>query len=230
MSANFYRNALIIGAGQGISASLTRALRGAGMEVVIASRRAGNLESLAAETGAFALSADASNASDVERLFRETDTLIGPPEVVIYNASAYLKGSITSLDPKAVEQAMAVTAMGAFYAVQQAAQRMLPVSKGAILLTGATASLKGFALSAPFAMGKFALRGLAQSAARELMPKGIHVAHFVIDGSVRASNRADPSDASLNPDAIAQTYVDVLCQHRSAWSSEIEIRPWVERF
>jgi short-subunit dehydrogenase len=230
MNTHFYRNALIIGAGQGISASLTRSLREAGLPVVIASRRAENLRSLAEETGAFALSVDAAHASEMERLFGETDALIGAPEVVIYNASGYVRGSVTTLDPKSVEQAVAVTALGAFYAVQQAAKRMVPAGKGAILLTGATAGVKGFALSAPFAMGKFALRGLAQSAARELMPKGIHVAHFVIDGSVRSAGQSDPSDATLDPDAVAQTYIDMLCQQRSAWSSEIEIRPWVERY
>lgn len=177
-----------------------------------------------------ALSVDAAQASEVERLFEETDALIGPPEIVVYNASGYLRGSVTTLDPNHVEQAMEVTALGAFYAVQQAARRMVPAAKGAILLTGATAGIKGFALSAPFAMGKFALRGLAQSAARELTPKGVHVAHFVIDGSVRLAKQPDPSDATLDPDAIARTYIDVLCQHRSAWSSEIEIRPWLERY
>jgi short-subunit dehydrogenase len=98
---------------------------------------------------------------------------------------------------------------------------------------GATASVKGYAQSAPFAMSKFALRALAQSAARELGPKGIHVAHFVVDGAVRSAERRDPADnpdSTLDPDAIAQTYIDVLRQPRSAWSLEVEIRPWVERF
>jgi short-subunit dehydrogenase len=110
---------------------------------------------------------------------------------------------------------------------------MLPKSHGAIFLTGATAGVKGFALSATFAMGKFALRGLAQSMARELSPKGIHVAHFVIDGGIRSAARPvhdNNPDSLLDPDAIAETYWATLQQHRSAWSWEIEVRPWVEKF
>ena len=228
-----YRNALIIGAGPGISASLARALRAANMPVVIAARNVDKLNTLVEQTGAIALPVDASNVSDVERLFADTEAKIGAPEVVIYNASGRVRGPIAELDPALVEQAVAVSALGAFYAVQQAAKRMVPAGKGAILLTGATAGVKGFALSAPFAMGKFALRGLAQSAARELTPKGIHVAHIVVDGSVRSERVADPSarpDSTLDPDAIAQSYLDLLRQHRSAWSWELEVRPWVESF
>ncbi|MCS0496456.1 SDR family NAD(P)-dependent oxidoreductase [Ancylobacter sp. MQZ15Z-1] len=223
-----YSNALIIGTGPGISASLARTLRAAGLSVVIAARNVEKLKPLAQETGAIAIPVDATDPRQVERLFAETEARIGVPEIVVYNASGRLRGPIAELDPAEVERAVAVSAMGAFYAVHQAARRMVPAGKGAILLTGATAGVKGFALSAPFAMGKFALRGLAQSAARELMPKGIHVAHIVIDGGVR--READPSDGTLDPDAIARTYVDLLRQHRSTWSWELEIRPWVERF
>jgi NAD(P)-dependent dehydrogenase (short-subunit alcohol dehydrogenase family) len=228
-----YRSALIIGAGLGISGSLTRLLRAAGIPVVVASRNVDKLTRLAAETGAIALPVDAAEAAQVEQLFAATDARIGAPELVVYNASGRLRGPIAELDPVAVEQAVAVSALGAFYSVQQAARRMVPVGKGAILLTGATAGIKGFALSAAFAMGKFALRGLAQSAARELAPKGIHVAHIVIDGGVRSEHRADPADrpdSTLDPDAIAQSYADLLRQHRSAWSWELEVRPWVEKF
>jgi NAD(P)-dependent dehydrogenase (short-subunit alcohol dehydrogenase family) len=132
-----------------------------------------------------------------------------------------------------VRQALQVSAFGGFLATQQAARRMVPKGQGAILLTGASASVKGFARSAAFAMGKFALRGLAQSAARELGPKGIHVAHFNIDGGVRSARRPDPEDrpdSTLSPDGIAQTYLDVLRQPRNAWSLEVELRPWVESF
>lgn len=228
-----YGSALIIGAGSGISGSLARLLRSAGIPVVVAARNIEKLAPLVDETGAIALRADASDASQIERLFAETEARIGAPEVVIYNASGRLRGPIAELDPAEVEKAVAVSALGAFYTVQQAAKRMLPAGKGAILLTGATAGVKGFALSAPFAMGKFALRGLAQSAARELAPKGIHVAHVVVDGGVRAKHRPDPPnrpDSTLDPDAIAQSYADLLRQHRSAWSWELEIRPWVETF
>lgn len=228
-----YRSALIIGAGPGISASLTRLLRAADIPVVVAARNVGKLASLVSDTGAIALPVDAASPAEVERLFSETEARIGAPEIVVYNASGRLRGPIAELDPAAVEKAVTVSALGAFYTVQQAAKRMLPAGKGAILLTGATAGVKGFALSAPFAMGKFALRGLAQSAARELAPQGIHVAHVVVDGGVRSENRPDPADkpdSTLDPDAIAQCYVDLLRQHRSVWSWEIEIRPWVERF
>jgi NAD(P)-dependent dehydrogenase (short-subunit alcohol dehydrogenase family) len=228
-----YRSALIIGAGPGISASLMRLLRSTDIPVVIAARHIDKLAPLVNQTGAIALPADASDAGEVERLFAETDARIGAPEIVIYNASGRLRGPIAELDPAKVEQAVAVSALGAFYAVQQAAKRMLPAGKGAILLTGATAGIKGFALSAPFAMGKFALRGLAQSAARELAPRGIHVAHVVVDGGVRGERRPDPPerpDSTLDPDAIAQCYIDLLRQHRSAWSWELEVRPWVEMF
>jgi NAD(P)-dependent dehydrogenase (short-subunit alcohol dehydrogenase family) len=228
-----YRSALIIGAGPGISGSLTRLLRAADIPVVVAARNIDRLKPLADQTGAIALPVDASDAGQVEQLFAETDARIGAPELVVYNASGRVRGPIAELDPNEVERAVAVSALGAFYAVQQAARRMLPSGKGAILLTGATAGVKGFALSAPFAMGKFALRGLAQSAARELAPQGIHVAHIVIDGGVRAEHRPDPADrpdSTLDPDAVAQCYIDLLRQHRSAWSWEIEVRPWVEKF
>jgi NAD(P)-dependent dehydrogenase (short-subunit alcohol dehydrogenase family) len=227
-----YRSALIVGAGAGISASLTRRLRAENIPVAIAARNVGKLSSLVDETGAIALPVDAADPLQVEKLFAETEARIGAPEVVVYNASGRLRGPIAELDAAAVEQAVTVSALGAFHVVQQAARRMTPAGHGAILLTGATAGVKGFALSAPFAMGKFALRGLAQSAARELMPKGIHVAHFVIDGAVRAAHTdaSNPPDSTLDPDAIAQSYLDVLRQHRSAWAWELELRPWVEKF
>lgn len=228
-----YRSALIVGTGPGISSSVTRQLRSAGIPVVIASRNVEKLAGLVEETGARPLQVDATSATDVARLFRETEELVGAPEIVIYNPSGRVRGRIVDLDPADVEKTVAVSALGAFYTVQEAAKRMLPVRHGAIILTGATAGIKGFALSSPFAMGKFALRGLAQSAARELTPQGIHVAHVVVDGKVRSKVRPDPADApdsTLDPEAVAQSYLDLLRQHRSAWSWEIEIRPWVENY
>ncbi len=124
-----------------------------------------------------------------------------------------------------------MSAYGGFLVAQEAVRRMLPRHSGTILFTGASASVKGYAQSAPFAMGKFALRGLAQSMARELAPQGIHVAHVVVDGGIASSTRADGApDQWLNPDAIAATYLHLLQQHRSCWSWEIEVRPWVEKF
>ena len=157
----------------------------------------------------------------------------GAPDVVVYNASARARGAWIDLEPEDVRRAIEVSAFGAFLVSQQAARRMLPKAHGAIFLTGATAGVKGFALSSTFAMGKFALRGLAQSMARELSPQGIHVAHFVIDGGIRSAMRPVPDnapDSFLDPDAIAETYWAVLQQHRSAWSWEVEVRPWVEKF
>lgn len=226
-----YTTALIIGAGNGISASLARQLSAAGLQVGLVARDTDKLSSLAAETGALVFSADASDPVAVARLFDEVDARLGTPDVVIYNPSLRVPGSVAEIDPEAVRKSLETSAFGGFLAVQQAAQRMLPKGKGAILLTGASASVKGFPMSAAFAMGKFALRGLAQSAARELGPKGIHVAHFIIDGGVRSIVRPDNGvDAMLSPDGIAKAYVDILAQSRDAWSFEIDLRPWSEKF
>jgi NAD(P)-dependent dehydrogenase (short-subunit alcohol dehydrogenase family) len=228
-----YRSALIIGAGPGISASLARGLAAAGLRVGLAARNVEKLAPLATEIRAQTFAVDATDPAAVARLFEEADTRLGEPDVVVYNASARAHGPIAELDPEAVRKAVEVSAFGGFLVVQQAARRMIPHGSGAILLTGASAGVKGYPFSAAFAMGKFALRGLAQSTARELGPKGIHVAHFVIDGGVRSARRPDPADrpdSTLNPDGIAQTYLDVLRQPRSAWSLEVELRPWVETF
>jgi NAD(P)-dependent dehydrogenase (short-subunit alcohol dehydrogenase family) len=228
-----YSTALIVGAGLGISAAVARALAGEGVKVALAARNVEKLEALAGEISGRTFAADAANIDSVARLFADVDASIGPPDLVLYNASARVRGAIVDLDPREVQRAIEVSAFGGFLVVQQAARRMLPNRHGAILLTGATASVKGFPLSSSFAIGKFGLRGLAQSAARELSPQGIHVAHFVIDGGVRSSNRPDPTerpDSTLDPDAIAHTYLSVLRQPRSAWTWEVELRPWVENF
>ncbi len=225
-----YKTALIVGAGQGLSASLARLLSREGMSVALAARDPGKLKPLCEETGASAFGCDAQDEAQVARLFESLDKQLGPPDVVIYNASARARGPVATLDPNEVRRTLLVSAFGAFLVAQRAATRMLAKGSGAILFTGASASVKGYAESAPFAMGKFALRGLAQSMARELAPKGIHVAHFVIDGAIRPRGRADANDSMLDPDAIAQTYLHVLGQPRSAWTWEVELRPWVERF
>jgi NAD(P)-dependent dehydrogenase (short-subunit alcohol dehydrogenase family) len=228
-----YRIALIVGAGPGISASVARGLAAAGLKVGLAARNIEKLAPLAAEIGAQTFAVDASDPEAVARLFAEADRRLGEPEIVLYNASARAPGPIAEIDPETVRRAVEISAFGAFLVTQQAARRMIPHEHGAILLTGASASVKGYPLSAAFAMGKFALRGLAQSTARELGPKGIHVAHFVIDGGVRSARRPDPNDrpdSTLDPDGIAQTYLEILRQPRSAWSLEVELRPWVEKF
>jgi NAD(P)-dependent dehydrogenase (short-subunit alcohol dehydrogenase family) len=228
-----YRTALVVGAGPGVSASVARRLAAQGVKVGLAARRAENLEGLCAEIGAAAFAADASSAEAVARLFTEVDAQLGEPDVCIYNAGARLRGPVVDLDPSAVERTLAIGAFGGFLVAQQAARRMIPRGGGALLFTGATASVKGFPLSSAFAMSKFALRGLAQSAARELGPQGIHVAHIIIDGAVRSEQRPELDkgpDSTLDPDAIAQAYIEILRQKRSAWSFEIDLRPWVESF
>jgi len=225
-----YKTALIVGAGLGLSASLARLLTQSDLSVALAARSPDKLRALCAETGASAFACDAQDQAQVGKLFEAVEEKLGAPDVVIYNASARTRGRLTTLDPDEVRRTLLVSAFGGFLVAQRAVPAMLGKGFGAILFTGASASVKGYAESAPFAMGKFALRGLAQSMARELSPNGIHVAHFVIDGQIRRRTDDDTRDSTLDPDAIAQTYVNVLMQPRSAWTSEVELRPWVERF
>lgn len=228
-----YRSALIVGAGPGLSASLARLFATNGLAVALAARQTDKLAALVKETGASAHACNAADPKDVAALFDALDAAGRTPDVVVYNASNRVRGALVDLTPDDVKRALEVCAFGAFLVAQQAVKRMLPSGHGAVLLSGATAGVKGFALSATFAMGKFALRGLAQSMARELSPKGIHVAHFVIDGGIRSATRPVPAetpDSLLDPDAIAETYWHVLQQRRSAWSWEVEVRPWAEKF
>jgi NAD(P)-dependent dehydrogenase (short-subunit alcohol dehydrogenase family) len=231
---NGTERALIVGAGIGLSAALARRCAQEGMQVVLAARDAAKLAEFAREIGASTVACDASRREDVDRLFAAVDAGGDRIDLVVYNASGRARGPIVELDPAEVEKALMVTAFGGFLVAQQAARRMLKQGHGTILLTGASAGVKGYPRSAPFAMGKFALRGLAQSMARELHPQNIHVGHVVIDGSIARPN--DPRlgergpDAMLSADAIADTYFHLHRQHRSAWAWEIELRPWVETF
>jgi NAD(P)-dependent dehydrogenase (short-subunit alcohol dehydrogenase family) len=223
--------ALIIGAGPGLSASIARTFAKAGMKIALAARSIEDLGPLAAETGAKAFAADASDLTAVKKLFADVAAGVGDPHAVVFNPAYRTRGPLIELDPTEVAKALIVSAYGGFLVGQEAARRMLPKRDGAILFTGASASVKGYAQSAPFAMGKFALRGLAQSMARELQPQGIHVAHVVVDGGIGSATRADGvPDQWLNPDAIAESYLYLLQQHRSCWTWEIEVRPWVEKF
>jgi NAD(P)-dependent dehydrogenase (short-subunit alcohol dehydrogenase family) len=228
-----HNKALIVGAGSGLSASLARALAREGIKVALAARSTDDLEPLVREIGGKAFACDASKRADVDKLYADLEASIGAPDIVIYNASFRTRGPLVELDPADVEKSIAVSAYGAFLVAQHAARRMLPQGYGTILFTGASAGVKGYAQSAPFAMGKFALRGLAQSMARELHPLGIHVAHIVVDGGIKSARRAEPPDkpaSLLDPDAIASTYLHVIHQPRSVWSWEVEVRPWVEKF
>ena len=226
--------ALIVGAGSGLSASLARLFAHEGMAVALAARNPDKLSALATEIGAIALACDASDAAQVERLFSSLDAQLGRPSVVVYNPSRRVRGPIEALEPAEVQRAWMVSCFGGFLVAQQAVRRMTNVGRGTILFTGATASVKGFAQSAGFAMAKFALRGLAQSLARELAPKGIHVAHIVIDGGIASSYAKSAeeraSDRFLDPDAIAREYLHLHRQHRSAWTWELELRPYTENF
>jgi NAD(P)-dependent dehydrogenase (short-subunit alcohol dehydrogenase family) len=230
--------ALIVGAGSGLSAALARRAAARGMAVGLAARNTDKLAALVAETKAKAWRCDVTDGAQVKALFAAAGEL-GIPDLVVFNPSARARGPFVELDPPAVQNTLMVSAFGGFLVAQEAAKAMLGRpggASGSLFFTGASASVKGYAQSAPFAMGKFALRGLAQSLARELQPKNLHIAHFVIDGGIANPERAgrgpaaDQPDALLDPDAIAQSYFAVHDQPRSAWTWEVELRPWVERF
>ena len=226
-------SALIVGAGSGLSASLARRCHAAGMKVALAARDGEKARAVVQETGASLHRCDASSIEDVAALFAALDAGTGTPDLVVYNPSARLRGPITELDPEATRAAIETTCFGAFLVAQQAARQMLARGSGSILFTGASAGVKGFANSSVFAMGKFGLRGLAQSLARELHPQNIHIGHFVIDGGIasdRPDRQDDGGDRMLDPDAIAEAYLQFHNQHRSAWAWEVELRPWVETF
>jgi NAD(P)-dependent dehydrogenase (short-subunit alcohol dehydrogenase family) len=226
--------ALIVGVGSGLSASLAKLFAREGMRVALAARHVEKIKPLASEISAETFACDAGEPDQVAKLFDNVTAKLGEPTFVVFNAGARGRGSIVDLDPEQVKRGWLIGAFGGFLVGQQAAKRMLPLGRGTILFTGATASVKGFSGSAPFAMAKFSLRGLAQSMARELAPKGIHVAHVVIDGGISSSyaeGDADrASDRWLDPDAIAESYLQLHRQHRSAWTWELEVRPWLEKF
>ena len=226
--------AVIIGVGDGLSAALARNLS-ADHDLVLAARTPDKMAALVDELGAKAVTLDATDEAFVAALF---DALPASPRVVIYNPSARVRGPIAELSADDVRRAVDVTAIGAFLAGKHAAKHMLDSEpengvRGTILFTGASAGVKGFPNSATFAMGKFAQRGLAESMARELHPKGIHVAWVNIDGAILNPGRSEPAEkpgSMLRPEAIAQTYRHLIEQDRSAWSNEIAVRPWVETF
>ena len=219
---------LIVGAGSGLSASLAKLCFSKGMKVVLAARNIEKLEDLKKEVKAETYKCDSSDIESVKNLFKETDKTIGTPNLVIYNPSTRLKGSIIELDPKKTQEAINVTCFGAFLVAQEVSKRMLKRKSGSIFFTGATAGIKGFAKSSVFAMGKFGLRGLAQSLARELHPQNIHIGHFVIDGAIGKKPFGDYK--TIHPDSIAKTYLDFHNQDKSAWSWEIELRTSEEKF
>ena len=219
---------LIVGAGSGLSASLAHLCASKGMKVVLAARNIKKLKHLKKQTGADTIKCDATNIKSVTNLFKKTDKIIGVPNLVIYNPSKSLGGSIIDLDPKKAYEAINITCYGGFLVAQHAAKRMLKKKYGSIFFTGATASIKGFSKSSVFAMGKFGLRGLAQSLARELHPQNIHIGHFIIDGGISKENYG--SYKTINPDEIAKVYLQFHNQNKSAWSWETELRTYAEKF
>ena len=216
-----------MGVGSGLSSSIARLCASRKMKVILAARDIKKLENLKKEIDAITISCDASDIKSVRNLFKEVDK-IGVPNLVIYNPSMRVKGSITEIDAIKVQKAINVTCFGAFLVSQEASKRMLERKSGSIFFTGATAGVKGFANSSAFAMGKFALRGLAQSLARELHPQNIHIGHFVIDGAIGPEPYGDYQ--TMHPDEIAKSYLSFYDQEKSAWAWEIELRTSVEKF
>ena len=219
---------LLVGAGHGLSASLARLFASIGMKVVLAARNIEKLEELKKEINAETYECESSDVQSVKSLFKNVDETIGTPNLVIYNPAMRIRGSIIDLDPKQTQDAINVTCFGAFLVAQESAKRMLVRKSGSIFFTGATAGVKGFANSSVFAMGKFGLRGLAQSLARELHPHNIHIGHFIIDGGI--GSKSDTNYQMIHPDSIAKTYLDFYDQDSSAWSWEIELRTSKEKF
>ena len=226
--------ALIVGAGPGLSSSLTTLLIRNDFRVALAARNIDKLSTLEKTLNVDVYPCDASSINQVRSLFQKLDKTLGTPDLVIYNPSARVRGGIVEVDPEDTQKAINITCFGAFLVAQEAAKRMVERGSGSIFFTGASASVKGYANSSVFAMGKFGLRGLAQALARELQPKNIHIGHFIIDGGIKADHRPernDPGDDSmLDPDSIAETYLQFHRQHRNSWSWEIELRPWLENF
>ncbi len=229
--------ALVVGAGTGLGWSLVRCFAGAGMAVAAALRApdklSGLIDGLDGEARAYAC--DATDEDAVGDLFKTVAGDLGEPGLVVYNASAFVKKGLLETTAEELERCWRVGCLGGFMVGQAAARIMAPKGAGTILFTGATASLRGGPGFHNLAIPKFGLRALSQSMAREFGPQGIHVAHVVIDGQIMSDARADvakerPPDGLLDADAIAGNYLDLHRQHRSAWTQELDLRPWVEKF
>ena len=222
------KSVLIVGAGSGLSASLARAFNSKGMKIVLAARNIDKLDSLKKEIDALVFKCDSTENKSVQNLFLQTDSIIGTPEIVIYNPSLRIVKPFIEYDPDEMLQSIKVNSYGAFLVAHESVKRMLKIGKGNIFFTGSSASVKGFAKSASFAMGKFGLRGLAQSLARELHPQNIHIGHFVIDGGIGKETVGNYQ--MIHPDEIAKQYLNFYLQDKKAWSWEIEIRTNTEKF
>lgn len=222
---------VVFGVGPGLGASVSRRFAKAGYSIAMVARNLEKLLPLVKEINSLGvkgitIGADATVESDVLDVFARLEEEIGPVRVAVYNASLRIRKPILKITSEEFIDAWKLSCYGGFLVGREAAKYMVTRGKGSIFFTGATASVKGFSNSAAFAVGKFGLLGLAESMARELQPKGIHVAHFIIDGVIGR----DPQDKKLAPDAIAEAYYQVHLQHRSSWSFKVELRPWLERF
>jgi NAD(P)-dependent dehydrogenase (short-subunit alcohol dehydrogenase family) len=231
--------AAVVGVGPGLGAALARRFA-QGYAVALNARSAGYLQSLAGEiraTGGHVLEvpADIGDRTQVESAFKSIRDRLGPPEVLLYNAGSGTWGTVTDITPEQYEDNWRVNAYGAFLSAKAVVPDMIARGRGVILFTGATAGVKAGPKSVAFGPAKFALRGLAQSLARDLGPKGIHVAWVNVDGVIDIPGRRErypqfKDEDLLKPDAIAETYWHLAHQDRSAWSQELEVRPFKEKF
>jgi NAD(P)-dependent dehydrogenase (short-subunit alcohol dehydrogenase family) len=233
--------ALVVGAGAGLGGGLGRRFAAAGMDVALASRDEDNATRLAGEVAKVVggtvrgYGCDATDMADVSDLFDAVSSDLGVPQLVVYNAGGFLMKSILELTPDEFEDEWRVTCMGGFLVGGEAARRMLNSKEGTLIFTGATACYRAGANFAAFAVPKFGLRALAQAMARELGPRGLHVALVNIDGMINGPHHAHEIedkgvDAFLDTDAIAETYYMLHRQHRTAWTHELDLRPAVERW
>ncbi len=231
--------AIVAGVGPGLGSALVRRFAAAGMRVAAAARDEAKLAALLGEQPpggqVRAYGCDVADRDAVERLFERAASDLGEPELVVFNAGAFVRAGILEIDPGEFERCWRVGCLGGLHVGQAAARRMAARGRGTILFTGATASLRGGAGFANLAVPKFGLRALAQSMARELGPRGVHVAHVIIDGQIESERYRHllaerGPDSLLSPDAIAEAYLQLHLQHRSAWTFELDLRPWSERF
>jgi NAD(P)-dependent dehydrogenase (short-subunit alcohol dehydrogenase family) len=232
--------AAILGVGPGLGAAVARRFAREGFTVALMARKeesvAGVREEIEGQGGAaLPVTADATDPASVEVAFGRVRSELGDPEVFVYNAGAFQMGGILEIEPQQFDECFKANCAGAFYASQQVLPAMVEAGRGTILITGATASLRGSARFSALAVGKFGLRALAQSMAREFGPQGIHVAHVIIDGQINTPRMRERSPdreehTMLSPDAIADTYWQLHAQDRTAWTLELDLRPSVESF
>ena len=232
--------AAVLGVGPGLGAAIARRFAGEGYAVALMARRAESVAAVreeieAAGGAALPVSADATDPASVAAAFDEVRSELGDPEVFVYNAGAFQMGGVLEVSPAQFDECFRANCAGAFYAAREVLPAMVEAGHGTILLTGASAALRGKARFSALAVGKFGLRALAQSMAREFGPQGIHVAHVIIDGQINTPSIQEMSPdreehTLLSPDAIAETYWLLHSQDRTTWTLELDLRPAVESF